>query len=98
LTQSEKLLKNLKKNLSKIIKKIHQKLIKRFIKKSPKKLVKIIEKSPKNPYRSGKKIFFPIKLKISANLFSIKIKKKIFFLGLGEKKFIKNQKSQDWSP
>ncbi len=44
----------------------------------------------------AKKYFFPIKLKISTNLFSIKLKKKKFFLGLGEKKLINNPKSQDW--
>ena len=29
----------------------------------------------------AKKIFFPIKLKISTNLYSMKIKKKLFFFG-----------------
>jgi hypothetical protein len=40
----------------------------------------------------AKKYFFPIKLKISTNLFSIKIKKKNFFFGTWWKKIIKNHK------
>jgi hypothetical protein len=61
-------------------------------------LVKIIEKSPKNPSRAGKKIFFSNQTKNQCKLIFNQNKKKNFFLGLGEKKFIKNRKSQDWSP
>ncbi len=57
---------------------------------------KSLKNHQKNLSGLAKKYFFQIKLKISTNLFSIKIKKKKFFLGLGEKKFKKNPKSQDW--
>jgi hypothetical protein len=84
------------------LKKNIQKFIKKIIKNSLKKSSKILEKHQKNQQKIlpglAKKYFFPIKIKISAKLFSIKIKRKIFFLGLGEKKHVKNRKSQDWSP
>ena len=107
----KKILKKILEKFIQILEKIHQKLykksIKNYWKNHQKNSSKIIEKSPKIYERSPKKLkknlpglainfFFPIKLKISTNLFSIKIKKKIFFLGLGEKNFIKNPKSQDW--
>jgi hypothetical protein len=72
------------KKSSKIVEKNNQKKMKNFC--------KIPKKSSKNLPGLAKKNFFPIKLKISTNLFSMKIKKKNFFLGLGEKKFIKKSK------
>ncbi len=50
----------------------------KLAKKDTKKIQKFLPGLAKN-------FFFPIKLKISTNLFSMKIKKNYFFLGLGEK-------------
>ena len=86
--------KNIQKNLKIYVRffsikiKKKKKIPKNLQKKTPKKFKKILP-------RLAKKKNFPIKLKISTNLFSIKIKINIFFLGLGEKKFIKNLKSLD---
>ncbi len=97
--------KSLKK-IKKICKKIHEK----FVKKSPKNSWKIIEKIIKKIFKncwkkSSKKLpglaknyFFPIKLKIRTNLFSIKIKKKIFFFGTWWKKIHKKSKISRLEP
>ncbi len=94
-------MKKLLKKSSKNLEKNSSKFVKKFI-KVIEKMIKIFEKShQKNLPGLAKKYFFPIKLKISTNLFSIKIKKKFFFLGLGEKKSqkIENLKTgeQDWT-
>ncbi len=71
------------------VKKNHQKLLQKFInyyikicKKNYQKIVKIPKKIHQKKLPGlAKKKFFPIELKISTNLFSIKIKKKNFFFG-----------------
>ncbi len=73
-----------------------QKFIKNYFKickKNYQKIVKIPQKihQKKLPGLAKKKIF-PIKLKISTNLFSIKIKKKKFFFGTWWKKIHKKSK------
>ncbi len=64
--------------------------------------MKIIDKSPKKLKKNlpglAKKYFFSNQTKNKYKLIFNQNKKKIFFFGLGEKKFIKNRKSQDWSP
>jgi uncharacterized protein YaaW (UPF0174 family) len=73
----KKFIKNYWKYSYKIIEKIHQKFVKKVFKnfiKNPQKIVPGL----------AKKYFFTIKLKISTNLFSIKINQKLL------KKIIKN--------
>jgi hypothetical protein len=78
-------LSKLLKNSSKLFEKNLQKLLKNYQKNSAKK-----------PSRAGKKIFFSKQTKNNCKLiFNQNKKKKFFFLGLGEKKFIKNPKSQN---
>ncbi len=62
-------------NSSKII----EKVIEKFINNYQKNHQNFNKKFKNCCKRAGKKNFFPIKLKISANLFSIKLKKKFFF-------------------
>ena len=87
----------LKKNHQKFLKKLLKKIIKNFWKKSSKIFAKSPKNSSKNNSRPGKKIFFSNQTKNKYKLIFNQNKKKIFFLGLGEKKFIKKRKSQDWS-
>jgi hypothetical protein len=57
----------------------------KIFEKNHQKFLKNHQKSLKNHQKNlpglAKKYFFPIKLKISTNLFSIKLKKKKFFFG-----------------
>jgi hypothetical protein len=59
--------------MTKIFEKNHQKFLKNH--------QKSLKNHQKNLPGLAKKYFFQIKLKKSANLFSIKIKKKFFFFG-----------------
>ncbi len=90
-------MKKLLKKSSKNLEKNSSKFVKEFI-KVIEKMIKIFEKNhQKNLPGLAKKIFFSNQTKNKCKLIFNQNKKKIiFFWDL--KKFIKNRKSQDWSP